>query len=160
MKITMVLLTCCLLQLSAATYGQRITLNRPASPIPTVLEEIRKQTGYDFFYDADAFDGAAKIAVNIRNADIEQALSVCFSELPYTYTIRKKIVTIKRKTMPANVVAREGQARQQSAVRGKVIDAQSNLPMPGVSVRIKSRPQTSLEMPSLAIRWLTIGETR
>ena len=56
MKVTMILITCLLIQVSAATFAQRITLNKQNSTIYTVLEEIRKQSQYDFFYDTDLFN--------------------------------------------------------------------------------------------------------
>lgn len=49
MKITMMLMTCLLVQVSASTFGQRITLNKQNSNIPSILQEFRKQSQYDFF---------------------------------------------------------------------------------------------------------------
>lgn len=130
MKITMVLLTCCLVQLSATTYGQRVSLKKAAA-IPEILQEIRKQTGYDFFYDGDTFDGAPHITVNIQNADIDQAMHLCFAGLPYEYTIRTKLVSIQRATEKPKV------QQQQLRISGRVVSASDNRALSGVSIRVK-----------------------
>ncbi len=142
MKITMVLLTCCLLQLSAATYGQHLTLKKQAS-IPEILQEIRKQAGYDFFYDAEIFDGAPKITLDVNKAEINKVLSLCFAELPYTYVIKKKNVTILKTANKPIQNEKTGGAVQQIKINGKVIDATDKKPIPGASVRIKGS-QTGL----------------
>lgn len=142
MKITMVLLTCCLLQLSAATYGQHLTLKKQAS-IPEILQEIRKQAGYDFFYDAEIFDGAPKITLDVNKAEINKVLSLCFAELPYTYVIKKKNVTIIKTANRPVQNEKTGGAVQQIKINGKVIDATDKKPIPGASVRIKGS-QTGL----------------
>ena len=73
MKITMVFLTCLLVKVSAFTYGQRITLNRQNSNIPTILKEIRQQSGYDFFYDNGLFNRAKTINISLKNATVGEA---------------------------------------------------------------------------------------
>ena len=129
MKITMILITCLLVQVSAAGFAQRITLNKQNSNIYSVLEEIRKQSQYDFFYDTDLFKNARPVTINIREATIQQALDACFNQLPYSYVIKNRLVVITVVPSP----------KKQQAIRisGKVADAKDKLPLPGVSVRIK-----------------------
>lgn len=96
MKITMVLLTCVLAYLSAATYGQRLTINKQKTLLADLMEQISVQTGYDFFYDAEIFDHAPRITINVVNAPLEQVLERCFEKLPFAYTVKNRIVTIRR----------------------------------------------------------------
>ncbi|MGJ1265354.1 TonB-dependent receptor domain-containing protein [Sphingobacterium spiritivorum] len=138
MKITMLLLTLCLLQLSAATYGQQLTLNKQSAHIADILEEISDKTGYDFFYDAEIFDGAPRVTVNVRNADIDRVLSLCFQKLPFAYTINNKIVTVKKTTSKIPADKRPtNNSKQSIPIRGRVIDASDKTALPGVSVRVK-----------------------
>ncbi|MEJ5055943.1 STN domain-containing protein [Sphingobacterium sp. MYb382] len=88
MKITMVIITCFLVQVSASTYAQRVTMNLKNSPIHVVLEEIRKQTKYDFSYDVNVFKNAQPVNVNVKAATIEQVLKACFLNQPFTYIIK------------------------------------------------------------------------
>ncbi|RYG00807.1 MAG: hypothetical protein EOO07_34975, partial [Chitinophagaceae bacterium] len=61
MKISMVLITCFFVQVSAATYAQRLNINKQDTNIPEILKEIRRQANYDFVYDAHLFEGAANV---------------------------------------------------------------------------------------------------
>lgn len=96
MKTIVILLTCFLLHAHADTYGQRLTIHKKNSNIADVLRDIRKQTGYDFFYDANIFVDAPPISLDMQQADIHQVLSQCFANQPYTYSINNNIVTIKK----------------------------------------------------------------
>jgi len=133
MKITMVLLTCLFVQVSASTYAQRVTLNRQNSHIQRVLEEIRKQTKYDFFYDTNLFSDAKLVSVAATNATIDQVLKLCFANLPYTYVIKEGSVIITEEPK-AGVNKKE---QQEIRIEGRVLDAVTGAPITGVSVRIK-----------------------
>jgi hypothetical protein len=50
MKLTIVLLIAACLQVSAKGYSQKVTLKENNISLQKVFEEIRKQTGYHFFY--------------------------------------------------------------------------------------------------------------
>ncbi len=103
MKISMLLLCCCLMQVSAKSFGQKLNIHKIGSTVPEVLQEVRRQAGIDFFYDANIFQGTSKINVNIQNASLEQTLAACFNNLPFTFLIHNNIVVInKRKRSPSD----------------------------------------------------------
>src|SRR3546814_8715968 len=93
-KATMMLLTCFIMQ-AYATYGQRLTIKKENTSISDVLREIRNQSGYDLFYDANIFNDAKKINIDAKNADINEVLNKSFND-NNTYTIKTKIVNIRR----------------------------------------------------------------
>lgn len=143
MKITMILLTCLLVKVSAFTYGQRITLHKQNSNISTVLREIRQQSGYDFFYDADLFKKSNVVSINLSNASIEEALHACFTGLPFRYVIKNKLVVLTADPLPERSPL---VMRQQLQIKGRVVDAQSKAPLIGVSVKLKgSRSGTTTD---------------
>jgi TonB-linked SusC/RagA family outer membrane protein len=139
MRLTIIIITCCLMQVSAAGYGQNITLKRANTTLEKVFEEIRKQSGYDFFYDADLSLGNKKISLELKNADIDGALKIALSGHPYTYAIENKTVVItkkdsfldKAKSVILNLV-------QDLIVRGRVVDERGN-PLPNASIQIKGK---------------------
>ena len=137
MKITMVLLTCCLVQLNATTYAQRVNLQRQPSPIPEVLEEIRKQTGYDFLYDAAIFDGSPNVAIHAKDVDLDQALTVFFTNLPYKFAIGKQYVTITKTFDTEGKVGKMANRLQPIPINGRVLDADGRTSLAGVSIRVK-----------------------
>src|SRR5882757_8569708 len=77
MKLTMLLLTICLIQVSAATKAQ-ITLNEKNIPLQKALKSISKQSGFDFIYSDQDLSAAKPVTINLSNATLETALKVCF----------------------------------------------------------------------------------
>jgi lipopolysaccharide export LptBFGC system permease protein LptF len=53
MKLTLILLTATFLQVTAATYAQKVTIKVKQATLKEVFEEIRNQTNYDFLYNSD-----------------------------------------------------------------------------------------------------------
>jgi TonB-dependent starch-binding outer membrane protein SusC len=51
MKFPAILLLVVLLQTSVMSYSQTITLSVKNAPIQSVLSEIKKQSGYEFFFN-------------------------------------------------------------------------------------------------------------
>lgn len=49
MKLTIVLLALAIVQAHASSYAQKITLNRTNTSLVEIINEIRQQSGYDFF---------------------------------------------------------------------------------------------------------------
>ncbi|MCW3463008.1 TonB-dependent receptor domain-containing protein [Chitinophaga nivalis] len=134
MKITVLLLTCFLLHVHAHTFAQRISMNRQHSTIHAVLEDIRKQAKYDFFYDMDLFNRAKPVSIQVREATVEQVLNIIFKGQPYSYTIDNKMVVITKADAAVNTAPQV--IRQQSGrIGGKVLDDRGGA-LPGASVKI------------------------
>lgn len=134
MKISMLLLCCCLVQVSAKSYAQKLTIHKSGSTVPEVLNEMRRQAGYDFFYDAKIFRGIAKMNVNIQNASLEQALSACFAELPFTYSVHSNIVIITK--LPGDLFSAAKSSKQNSGrLGGKIFDSRGN-PLAKATIRV------------------------
>lgn len=143
MRLTTVILIASLLQVSAATFGQRITISQRNVPLESVLKEIRKQSGYDFFYNGKNISKKQEVSINVTNAELEDALNIAFTGLQLEYTIKGKIITIKTKEEPTfmdNIIARF----QAINVRGKVVDEKGQ-PLVGASVSIKGGKGTTTD---------------
>jgi TonB-linked SusC/RagA family outer membrane protein len=97
MKIVILFLTVTILQVSAKSYAQRVTLNTKNQSLEKVFNDIRNQTGYDFFYDLNLIKKARPVTINVTNAPIEEVLNKCFTDQPLTYKLEDKAVMIKEK---------------------------------------------------------------
>ena len=62
MKLTSIILLVTCLHVNASTYAQKVSLNENNISLQKVFEEIRKQTGYQFFY-ADEIIASAKKSI-------------------------------------------------------------------------------------------------
>ncbi|SFM79424.1 TonB-linked outer membrane protein, SusC/RagA family [Chitinophaga sp. YR627] len=131
-----VLCTIISLQITAATFAQQITLNYKNAPLREVLQSIRKQTGYYFFFSSEYLEKASPVSVSVTDATLENTLAVVFKGQPFEYVIKGKMITIK----PVEKLAADkaGGIVSVITVRGKVTDEEGN-PLPGVSVILKEK---------------------
>lgn len=102
MKLTTLFLFAFFLQVSAEGYGQQVTLKEKKAPLEKVLEQIKKQSGYDLTYDAAVLKEKGRpVDIDVRNLSVEQALDLVFREQSLTYEIiGKKIISVKEKETP------------------------------------------------------------
>jgi len=129
MKLTFIILTMAILQVSASTYAQKITLVKTNASLERVFDDIGNQSGYDFFYNLKLIRSAKPVTVNIKNAELEDALVQIFNNQPLTYTITKeeKAVVVKERKTPA----------PPQRITGKVTD-EKGTPLIGVIIKGKS----------------------
>jgi len=140
MKLIVILLTAAIVQVSASSYAQNVTLKQRNAKLTSILDQIRKQTGYDFFYSQAIMENAKTVDIDLNKVNIEKALEVCFKDQPLTYTIENKIVTIKEKEVSFldKVFARF----QEIDVRGRVVDEKGG-PIQGANVKVKGTNHTA-----------------
>ncbi|WP_341837142.1 carboxypeptidase regulatory-like domain-containing protein [Chitinophaga pollutisoli] len=143
MKITMFIMTCFLLQASAATYAQRISINRQHSAIHTILEDVRKQAKYDFLYDSDLFSKSKPVSIRMESATVVQVLDAVFKGQPFQYTIDDKWVVITAAPSGASNTAPATPRQQPGQIAGKIIDDRG-APLPGASVKVVQTGQAAL----------------
>jgi len=130
MKIVAVLMCAFCMQLSAKTSAQKITLNEKNVSLQQVFVELHKQTGFQFFYNDELLDKAGKIDINVRDASLEEALNVCFKNLPYTFEIIEKAVVVKEKQVEKKL------PQSPIDVHGLITDENNN-PLQGVNITVK-----------------------
>jgi TonB-linked SusC/RagA family outer membrane protein len=124
---------------SAIVKAQEINLKVKDATLESVFNEIKKQTGYGFFYDkADVTN--AKITITIKNAGLKETLDQCFKDQPYSYEVFDKTIVVKRKAK-----SNSGQIPTpiDLTISGKVTDEKGE-PIPGVTVKIKSNGKIAL----------------
>lgn len=128
-------LSCILLMVSMSVsvfaFAQRVTLNRRNVSLTTVIKEIKRQSGYNFLYDAGALSLAPLVSVDVTNASVEEVLNECFKNLPLSYVIRNNnIIISKRKSEPVKLIE-----KNQITVTGTVTDKEG-MPMLGVNITV------------------------
>lgn len=133
LKFIVILLVLTCLKVNASLYAQ-ITLNATNAPIPQVLSQIEKQSGYQFFYENDLFNPASTVTVSLKNANIKAALEKCFTGLPLSYQIIDKTIVVKRKP---SIIERIGNYLKDIVVTGQVTDVNGQ-PIAGVTVGLKN----------------------
>ena len=97
MKITVILMIVACIHVSASGLAQKITLSEKKASLEKVFKKINAQSGYLFFYDLDLLKNAQPVDIHVRNADLDEVLSMCLKGQNLEYTITNKIIVIKSK---------------------------------------------------------------
>ncbi|TCC98206.1 SusC/RagA family TonB-linked outer membrane protein [Pedobacter psychroterrae] len=126
-KLTFVLVTVCLMQVTAAGFAQKVTLSLKRASLSQILTDIRKQTGYHFIYNIKMLEKASPVDIHVKNQSVTEVLEQCFKNQPYTFIIEEKTVIIKEKKIIVAI---------QSEIRGRVTDTIGRS-IPGVVITVK-----------------------
>jgi len=135
MRLTTVIFIASLMQVSAASLAQRITLSRNNAPLESVLREIRKQTGLDIVFDGKIIPRNQLVNVGAKNAGVDQVLKSVLQGLPLTYSINRNVVTIRRKDSDSGATRPVG-TLDRITVTGKVVDEKGE-PLIGASIFVE-----------------------
>lgn len=141
MRLTIVILTTCLLQVSAAGLAQRISLSEKNASLEKVIQKIRKQSGYNFLVDSKLIKQAKPVNVNIKEVTIEEALTACLNNQNISYSIENRIVVLEAKT--PSLINSIINYFNLIDIRGKVLD-ETGQGLPGASVKVKGKTQTAV----------------
>lgn len=136
MKMTIVILTFCMLKATASGYSQQITFSGRNVPLEKIFSVIEAQTGYVVFYNYTALRDAGNVTVKAHRTPLAEFLKNCFSSLPYQFSIEGKTILITRKA-GADSSPREMDAMPPPVqVTGSVKD-ESGKPLQGATVSVK-----------------------
>lgn len=134
MKLTIVLCIVVFFQASATTYAQKINLVIKNAPLGELLDNLSKQSKFNFLYDMNMLRACKPISISVQDKDLTDVLNQCFKHQPLTYVINGNTVIIKRKEIeilkPSEAVAKS------ITINGEVVDSKG-LPLPGVTVQVK-----------------------
>lgn len=135
MKLTAFLIFAFCIQLSAKSFSQKITLNLQQAPLTEVLQEIRKQSGYNLVYNTDLVKKAKPQSITIKAATVEEALKAALANQPFKYAIQSETILISPEAPTSKTVPPKSETKA-TVVTGKVVDEKGE-PIPGVSVTEK-----------------------
>ncbi|SKB84474.1 TonB-linked outer membrane protein, SusC/RagA family [Sphingobacterium nematocida] len=138
MKLTTLLLTVFLAQVSASSYAQRITLQHQSLSLKKAFTEIRKQTGHIVLYETDLLQKTKPMTVNIKNASLDEALHRLLGPQGLDFEIEDKSIVIRMKSKTSKIqVNNETRTleEQQQPIRGKVVNEKGER-LVGATVRV------------------------
>jgi TonB-linked SusC/RagA family outer membrane protein len=144
-NLSILILFMAFMQASAESYGQKVTMSKKGASLTSIFQTIKKQTGYFFIYNSDDL-AHSKVDVDVTNADLEEVMTACLKNLPFTFKIVKNNVLVKRNdenTLETADAANKAQRTAlilQTEIRGTVVD-DNRQPLIGVSIRVKNSKQ-------------------
>jgi TonB-linked SusC/RagA family outer membrane protein len=133
-NLTTIFLIITLMQVSAASFGQRVTFKKQNVTLENVIREIRKQTSYDVLIPTARISTSVKINANFNNASLDEVMIKLLEGRDLTYTMESNMIIVKPKDK--SVIDKVMDYFVAIDIIGKVTDEDGN-PIPGASVRIK-----------------------
>src|SRR5690606_5638865 len=88
-NLTIILLTAAFLNLSASGISQKVNFSGKDVALEKVFQEVEKQTGYVFFYDANLVKEVKPVTVHASNLSLEQFMNKVLADQPLSFSIRK-----------------------------------------------------------------------
>lgn len=128
MKLVVFFLTTAILQVSANSFAQKITLNKTNESLEKIINEIRDQSGYDFFYNKKLIKNAKPISIHIKDEPLANTLEACLKGQALSYEIKNKAIIITAST--ENVIL-------DQPISGIVTSKFDGQALVGVTVQVK-----------------------
>jgi TonB-linked SusC/RagA family outer membrane protein len=128
MKLSILINLICLTAFSATSLSQNtsISLKVENAKVKDVLGSIEEQSAYRFFYNDELSDINRVVDLQVKNSDISDVLGQLFSNTDITYTLLEN-----------NLIVVAPKRSIQQKITGRIIDASTGDPLPGVNVMIE-----------------------
>ena len=108
--------------------GMKITIQKENITVIEALKEVEKQSKLSVGYNDSQLTDKPAINLNLKNIDLEKALSIILKGTGFTYGIKRNYINIIPQPKTGAVVIKQ--------VTGRVVD-EKNEPLIGVNIRVK-----------------------
>ena len=136
MKLTIVILFACFMQVSATVYSQatKFSFAVKKTQVVDILRKIEDNSEFRFFYQREQVDVERKINLNVEDKTVEEILSSIFKNEGISYKVLEdKLILI---TPDKSKLSDLYEVAQQKTITGTVTDEAGD-PLPGVTVVVK-----------------------
>lgn len=118
-------------QVSLSAYSQekKITFSLKNATLKEIINEVRKQSDYDFVYRDINLETFRRRDVAYKDASVDEILTDCLKGTGLAYSITGKTIIIKKQ-------AEKAEAKKTRTITGRVTDEKGEA-LPGVTVVIK-----------------------
>jgi len=138
MQLILICLIAGMLQVSATTYGQKLTLNEDGIAIKQIFKAIKSRSGYDVLWQSDRLDANRKLNVHFNDTEISEVIRECIEGTGLIFEMQDKCIVIKVPIAP-----QYGAIQQDSLIyKGQVKDENNN-PLAGATVKIVGSSRTT-----------------
>lgn len=138
MKLATIILMISLMQVSAASFGQKVTFHQRNTTLEKVIREIRKQTGYDVLFPTTRISISSRVNADFQNASLKEVMNNVLEGKGLTYTIEANMIVV----MPQDKAPESAAGSIELIdIRGRVLNETGN-PLVGATVKVKGTSRT------------------
>lgn len=143
MKITTLMLFLAIMQVSATSLAQKVSIKASNQPLSAIFDQISTQTGYDFAYTTKTLENAKPVTINVKNEELDQVLKKIFDGQPLEFTIKDRFVTVTVKQPTIFDKIKSALNLDKIEVHGTVID-ENGQPLSGATVIVKGTSNSTI----------------
>ncbi|CAM1334706.1 TonB-dependent receptor plug domain-containing protein [Tenacibaculum aestuariivivum] len=139
MKLTLSIFLFCCLQIAATnTFSQNnVTLNYKNKSLDVILNQIEKQTNYNFVFNNDEVNIQKKFTINVINKNVNKVMKLLFKNTSIKYQVKNTLIILsKEKYIYQNDILKKQQ--QKYTISGAVKDATTGETLLGANVIVKN----------------------
>lgn len=141
MKFIFIFIFATLMQVSASSYGQRITLNEQRASLSSILAQIKTQGKIKMVYPDDLISKAQPVTIKLKNASITDALKLALTNQSLEYNIIDNTVIISERK--SSLLDRIIERFNNIDISGQVLDSEGR-PIPGANITVKSKGKSAV----------------
>ncbi|WP_170113639.1 TonB-dependent receptor [Mucilaginibacter yixingensis] len=124
MKLIIAFLIVTVVQASAISKAQNVTIKAAPGSLEEVFNAIHQQTGYNFIYNSAMIKKSAPVNIDVNAKPLKETLDQVFADQPLGYVIEDQTIVVTKRAATAGPVT------------GTVTDA-TGATLPGVTVKVK-----------------------
>lgn len=140
-KLCLLFFVCSVFTLHAGnTYSQQVKLNLDMknASLNDVISAIKNQTEFEFAYDSSLETLVLKkVAISAKNEKIERVMASILEGTDINFRVFDKIILLSKNAVKTTNGLESSIYVQQQTIVGKITDASTQEPMPGVNIVIE-----------------------
>ncbi|WP_205943227.1 SusC/RagA family TonB-linked outer membrane protein [Pedobacter frigoris] len=141
MRLTTLILFVSVMQVSASSFAQKITLSEKNTSIDKIFDKIRIQTGYDFLIPSDILKQAKPVSITVHNKELKLVLKQLLENQSLDFVVQEKMVVISKKEV--SILDRLISQFLNVNISG-IVSADSGMPLAGATVSVVGTNKQSL----------------
>ncbi|OQP60561.1 SusC/RagA family TonB-linked outer membrane protein [Niastella vici] len=136
MKLTAIIVLATCLQVSATGYAQKISLSEKNAPLEKVLQQIKKQSGYQIWYEDKLLQRSLPVNISVKNVLLEDALKQVFINQPLSFEVIGQTIAVKEKALTPVTTPPPSAGPPPVDITGRVLNEQGE-PLAGATVSLQ-----------------------
>jgi TonB-linked SusC/RagA family outer membrane protein len=141
MRLTTIIIFITIMQVSATSFAQQITLSEKKVGLKELFKKIQQQSDYDFVYTAQLLKNAKTVEIYVKGMELKEVLDMVFRDQPLTYIIDEHTIVIKEKER--SILDNIKDFLASIDIRGVVTNDKGE-PLPGASVRLEGTQRMAI----------------
>jgi TonB-dependent starch-binding outer membrane protein SusC len=134
-KFTFILLLTTCLQAAAKVYSQSVTLSAKKMALEQVFTEVRKQTGYVFFYDELLLKDCKPVSFDVSRKPLQQFLDLVLQEQPLSYRFENKTIVIRSRERSSDRQEHADMVAAHITIKGRITTKQGEPVMASIMIK-------------------------